>query len=61
MTFKSDIHVIYAILKYNTDAYIKEVVRFFVLPMFNFNPYYDSLTPSLEVVANIVFFLWNVP
>ena len=46
------IRVIQAILKYKTDAYIKEFIMLDILPMFNFTTYYDPSPTLWEVVAN---------
>ena len=44
----------YAILKYKTDLYIKEMIILGIFTVVKFTTYYDPLTPSWEVVDNII-------
>ena len=56
VTFQSALRVSQAVLKYKTDADIKETIRLYVLPMFNFTNYYYPSPLFQEVVTNSMFY-----
>ena len=47
------------VLKYKTDADIKEGIRLDKFTMFTFTPYYDHSPPLWEVVNNSMSSLWK--
>ena len=56
----ADVSVSQDVLKYKTDADIKEVIRLGIFTMFTFNTYYDPLTPQCKVADIIMSLLWIV-
>ena len=57
--YNYDIRFSLDILKYKTEADIKEGIRLGVFPIFNFNTSYELSPPSWEVVVNSMYSLWK--
>ena len=58
VTFQSAVRLSYAVLRYKSDADIKEVIRLYLFPRFTFTPYYEPSHPLWEVVSNSMAYFW---